>query len=119
MNRQIDFKDFINCFRKQFVFQTGKSGRRICKYYTWDNWGQGLKNDQWAIMVFIHTGIEYGFTDVEMLEELKIKTKLYEALKHEVAESTKKDYPDRVLRQKILTKIGLVKNCIKLGITLQ
>jgi hypothetical protein len=113
MNRQIDFKDFINCFRKQFVFQTGKGGRRISKYYTANNQEQGLKHDKWALMVFIHTGIEYGFTDRQMLEELKIKNKLYEAIKQEVAIAIKSDYPDQILRQKILTKTGLVKNCIK------
>lgn len=113
MKHKIPFEDFIFCFRKQFSFQTGKGGKRISKYYTANNQEQGLKNDQWAIMVFIHTGTVYGFTDSEMLEELKIRTSIYERLKQEVTNALKPDYPDQILREKIMTKIGLVKNCIK------
>jgi hypothetical protein len=113
MNHHLDFAKFITCFRKQFTFQAGKGGKRISKYFTAYNQEQGLKNDMWAIMVFIHAGEQYGFTDSEMLDELKIKIKLYQTLKQEVRNALRPDYPDHILRQKILTKTGLVKNCIR------
>lgn len=106
------FENFIQCFRKQFIFQTGRGGRRISKYYTNENAEQGLRNDQWAIMTFIYLGNKYGFTDDEMIEELKIKQTLYDFLKEEVWNIINTDYPDVLLRRKVLTKIRLVENCI-------
>lgn len=109
---KLTFENFIRCFRKQFIFQVGHGGRRISKYYTNENAEQGLKNDQWGIMVFIHLGIKFGFSDEQMIEELKIKQHLYDFLKEEVWEIVNTDYSDKLLRRKVLTKMGLVENCI-------
>lgn len=110
---KLAFDDFIVCFRKQFIFQKGRSGKRISKYHTDSNQEQGLKNDKWAMMVFIHTGTMYGFKDDEMQDELRIRFGLYEVLKQEVAEVIKPGYHDLALHQKVLVKIGLVKNCVR------
>lgn len=109
---KLSFCDFIACFRKQFIFQVGKGGRRISPYYTAQNSEQGLKNDKWGIMVFIHTGSQYGFSDLEMMDELKIRKSLYEVLKEEVAAIIKNGHSHNLLHKKIMCKIGLVYNCV-------
>lgn len=109
---QLKFEDFITCFKKQFLLQKGKGGHRISPYYTNYNAEQHLKNDLWGIMVFIYTGSMFGFSDTEMRKELKIGKSLYEELKDVVPDVIHKDYPDVKLRQKVLVKIGLVKNCV-------
>ena len=110
---KLRFEDFITCFRKQFIFQTGRGGNRICKYYTAHNQEQGLKNDKWAIMVFIHTGNHFGFSDDELQDELHIRFGLYEVLKQEVRDVLSRNYHDKKLREKVKVKIGLVKNCVR------
>lgn len=109
----LTFDDFIICFRKQFIFQVGKGGRRISKYYTAKNQEQGLKNDQWAMMVFIYLGNHYGFSDDVLREELNISLRLYYFLGEEVINVIKPSYPDRNLHKKVVCKIGLVKNYIR------
>ena len=109
---QLPFEDFICCFRKQFLWQTGRGGRRISAYYTNFNQQQHLKNDQWGIMVFIHTGTQYGFTDKQMIRELKISKTLYEVLKDETPSVLNNKYPDKLLHKKVTIKVGLVKNTI-------
>lgn len=109
----LSFDQFISCFRKQFVFQNGRGGKRKSRYYTAKNQEQGLKNDYWAIMVFIHCGIHFGFNDTEMQDELKIRMGLYEVLKQEVEVVLKPDFHDHLLHKKVKVKIGLVKNCIR------
>lgn len=109
----LTFDDFITCFRKQFIFQTGRGGRRISRYYTAKNSEQRLKNDQWAIMIFIYLGNQCGFSDLELLDELKIRRPLYEFLKEEVHNVIKADYHDKALHNKVICKIGLVNNYIR------
>lgn len=104
--------DFIICFRKQFIFQVGKGGRRISRYYTAKNSEQRLKNDQWAIMVFIYLGNQYGFSDLQLLDELNIRKPLYDFLEEEVLNVIKPNYPDKNLHSKVVCKIGLVRNYI-------
>ena len=106
------FSDYIVCFRKQFLFQKGKWGHSVSAYYTNYNQERHLKNDQWAIMVFIHCGVLYGFTDATMLKELKISRSLYEILKEETPTLLQDNYPDKLLNEVLLTKIGLVQNVI-------
>ena len=108
----LTFKDFIICFRKQFIFQVGKGGRRISRYYTAKNSEQRLKNDQWGIMVFIYLGNQYGFPDEQLREELNISLRLYDFLGEEVLNVIKPDYPDKTLHGKVVCKIGLVRNYI-------
>jgi hypothetical protein len=108
----LTFDNFITCFRKQFIFQTGKGGRRISRYYTAKNSEQRLKNDQWAIMIFIHLGHQYGFSDIQLLDELKIRKSLYEFLKEEIINVINSNYPDKELHKKVICKMGLVKNHI-------
>lgn len=105
--------DFITCFRKQFIFQTGRSGRRISKYYTAENREQGLKTNTLAIMVFIYTGIHYGFNDEDLRCELKIKRSLYDVLKSEVFCIIQHGHEDHVLQKKVICKIGLVQNIVR------
>lgn len=106
------FKDYIICFRKQFLLQKGKGGHRISSYYTNYNQERHLKNDQWAIMVFIYCGSLYGFKDRQMIKELKISKSLFEILKEETPVILCKDYPDKLLNTVLRTKIGLVQNVI-------
>ena len=106
------FHDYIICFRKQFLLQKGKGGHRISAYYTNYNQERHLKNDQWAIMVFIYCGSLYGFKDAQMVKELKISRSLFEILKEETPIILHKDYPDKYLTQVLKTKIGLVQNVI-------
>ena len=106
------FKDYIVCFRKQFLLQKGHGGHRISAYYTNYNQERNLKNDQWAIMVFIYCGSLYGFKDSLMLKELKISKSLFDILKEETPEILHKDYPDKLLNTVLITKIGLVQNVI-------
>ena len=107
------FKDYIVCFRKQFLLQVGHGGHRISAYYTNYNQERNLKNDQWAIMVFIHCGSLYGFKDNQMLKELKISKSLFDILKEETPSIIHKDYPDKILNLVVRTKIGLVQNVIR------
>lgn len=109
----LPFDDYITCFRKQFIFQIGKGGRRISKYYTAKNQEQGLKNDQWAIMIFIYLGKLYGFSDDELNDELGIRESLYDLLKEELLNVIKPDYADHNLHKKVVCKIGLVRNYIR------
>ena len=106
------FVDYIVCFRKQFLFQKGKWGHSVSAYYTNYNQERNLKNDQWAIMVFIYCGTNYGFTDIQMLKELKIRKSLYEILKEETPILLQDDYPDKLLNSVLKIKIGLVQNVI-------
>lgn len=106
--KNLDFADFIICFRKQFVFQKGRGGRRISPYHTAQNYEQGLKCDTWAMIVFIYCGTHYGFSDEEMLAELRIKPSLYEVLKESTPAILKRDYDDYALHMKVITKIKLV-----------
>lgn len=108
----LSFENFIICFRKQFIFQIGHGGRRISRYYTAQNAEQGLHNDQWAIMCFIYAGTRYGFSDKEMIEELKIKQNLYDVLKEEIWLIVNTNYSDKKLQNKVLCKIKLIENCI-------
>lgn len=108
----LTFENFVKCFRKQFIFQIGHGGRRISPYYTAQNAEQGLKNDQWAIMCFIYLGIRYGFSDLQLRDELKIKESLYNFLKEEVENVIIPDYPNKALHRKVVVKIGLVENAI-------
>lgn len=110
---KLDFKDFISCFKKQFIFQKGHGGRRVSDYFTAKNYEQGIRNDQWAIMVLIYTGSKYGFSDEQLITELKIKKNLYEFLKEETYNAIQRDYHDKTLHQKIVCKIGLVENCVR------
>jgi hypothetical protein len=108
----LTFENFITCFRKQFIFQIGHGGRRISKYYTAQNAEQGLKNDQWGLMCFIYLGAKYGFSDLQLRDELKIKENLYNFLKEEVENVIKPDYQNKALHKKVVSKIGLVENAI-------
>jgi hypothetical protein len=108
----LTFDNFITCFRKQFIFQTGKGGRRISRYYTAKNSEQRLKNDQWAMMVFIHLGHLYGFSDTQIIEELNIRKSLYDTLKEEVVNVLSSNYPDKNLHKKVVCKAGLVRNLV-------
>src|SRR5688572_20599733 len=101
--KKLDFQDFIACFKKQFVFQKGRGGRRISPYYTNDNYEQGLKTDTWGIITFIYCGSHYGFTDAEMLAELKIKQSLYEVLKESTPAILRRDFDDYELHKKVVT----------------
>ncbi len=109
---KLTFADYLCCFKKQFVFQKGHGGRRISGYYTALNSEQGLKNDMWAMMVMIYTGNNFGFTDLEILDELRIKTSLYKVLKEEVLNVIHHSYPDKNLHRKVKIKIGLVNNAM-------
>lgn len=109
---KLEFDEYIFCFRKQFLFQKGHGGHRISQYYTNYNQQQRLKNDQWAIIVFIYCGEKYGFEDIEMRKELKISPSLYEVLKEEIPEILSSSYPDELLHKKVTSKIKLVKNSI-------
>ena len=108
----LSFDEFIACFRKQFIFQVGKGGRRVSKYYTAQNQEQGLKNDQWAIMIFIYLGKLYGFSDDQLNDELNIRESLYDLLKEEVVNVMKPNYHDNLLHRKVMCKIGLVRNYV-------
>lgn len=108
----LKFEDYIVCFKKQFCLQKGKGGHRISAYYTNYNMQSGLKNDTWGIMVFIHCGLRFGFTDKEMLNELKISSSLYEILKDETPKVLSDKYPDVLLHKRVLAKIGLVNNSV-------
>jgi hypothetical protein len=110
---KISFEQFISCFRKQFQFQVGRGGRRVSKYYTSQTWERGLKNDKWAIMVFIHTGSAYGFNDLQMHAELNISRSLYNFLKEETINVLQSSYHDKLLHKNVICKIGLVKNYIR------
>lgn len=115
----LSFKEYVTCFRKQFVFQNGKGGKRICRYYTANNSEQNLKCSEWAIMVFIHCGNKIGFSDPELLQELKIKQKLFDILKLSVQDILYPDHHefndphDQNLSNKIKVKTGLVENAIR------
>lgn len=111
--RQLAFDDFVICFRKQFIFQTGRGGRRLSKYYTNYSLEEGRKRDSHrALMVFIYTGKRYGYTANQMLSELKIRDSLYDVLHDEVHKIVAKGYPDKELCRKIKIKIGLVENAV-------
>lgn len=112
MAPKLEFKEFIACFRKQFYFQTRKGGRFHSHYYTNCNKQQGLKNDQWAMMIFIHLGTLYGFSDIQIKEELKLRKSHYELLKEEVRKVYRPSYYDRKLHDKVVVKSGLVINAI-------
>lgn len=109
---KLDFEDYISCFKKQFLLQKGRGGHRISPYYTNYNQQQNLKNDQWGIIVFIYCGGKYGFTDSKMRGELKIGTSLFEVLKEETPQIISPNYPDKLLHQKVTSKIRLVKNSV-------
>jgi len=109
---QLAFENFTACFKKQFLFQKGRGGRRISPYHTDKNSEQHLKNDVWGMMVFIHVGGLYGFTDRQMRKELKISESLYEELKEELPNVINYKYHDQILHRKVVVKIGLVKNSI-------
>ena len=109
---KLSFESYIICFKKQFLLQKGRGGRRTCAYYTNYNQQQSLKNDQWGIMVFIHCGGLYGFTDGQMLAELKINKNLYDVLKEETPNILHFTYPDKLLHKMVHVKIGLVKNAV-------
>jgi hypothetical protein len=109
----LKFEDFVRCFRKQFIFQKGKGSGRSSRYFTDYNSEQGMQHDQWGIMAFIHTGAHYGYSDNLLRKELNIPINLYETLKEEAAGAVKPDYPDQQITRKILTKAGLVKNCVR------
>ena len=113
-HKELFFEDFVSCFRKQFQFQVGHGGRRISRYYARQTWERGLKNDQWAIMVFIYTGTLYGFPDDKLMAEVKIRESLYFFLKEEVDSVIQSNYPDQLLHRNVVCKIGLVKNAVSL-----
>ena len=116
---KITFEDFIYCFKKQFLLQKGKGGQRISPYYTNYNQELKLKNDTWGIMVFIHCGTKFGFTDKEMVEELRIKPSLYEVLKEVTPQVLQYDYPDKRLHVKVKAKINLVNNCVYINFSVK
>jgi hypothetical protein len=107
--QKIKFEDFITCFRKQFIFQRGRSGRRNCKYYPINT--PGLSNNKWIIYVFIHTGKKFGFSDQELQSELHLKKEFYNYMKRESSKILQPTYDDKVLQKKVIIKIGLVENC--------
>ena len=109
---KLTFDQYITCFKKQFLLQKGRGGRRISSYYTNYNQEQHLKNDVWGIMVFIHCGAKYGFSSKQMRMELKISPSLYEELKEETPNIINPKYADRNLHTKVITKIGLVQNAV-------
>jgi hypothetical protein len=117
---QLAFTDFICCFRKQFLLQKGRGAnqhqqresRRTSPYYTNYNQEQHLKNDEWGMMVFIYTGCLFGFTDKEMRAELKISKETYETLRVAGKMVIRNRYTDKVLHDKVLTKVQLIKNVV-------
>lgn len=107
-------QEFCTCFRKQFCFQNGKGGNRAGKYFTAFNQERGLKNDRWGMMCFIHLAALYGFTDNQILDELKIRGSMYAILKYKTANIVTKGCEDKQLEKTILNKIALVKNSVKI-----
>lgn len=108
----LPMEDFVKSFRSQFIFQAGKGGLRKGGYYTAYNQERGLPNDCWAMMTFITVAPLYGFNEEEIRTELHVSPSKFERLKEEVVQIMKPEYPDRRLRETILVKSGLVKNCI-------
>ena len=69
----LTMEDFVQSFRKQFIFQKKKiNGVSERKYYTAYNSERNLKTDTWAIIVFIHLAPKYGFTPQQIRHELNI-----------------------------------------------
>jgi hypothetical protein len=108
----LPMEDFVFCFRKQFMFQRGKGGMRVGKYYPIKSGALGLKTDKWVILVFMYVGEICGFTDDEMRKELGIKASLYEVLKKELPNITSGKYPDKMLYKIISNKSKLVRNSL-------
>lgn len=108
----LKLKDFVNSFRKQFVFRKSKSQKGDLSYFTAYNNEKGLKTDTWAIIVFIDLAPKYGFAAKEIRQELKIKSSLYEVLLNETPALLSPKCDDKILRQTILVKSGLVQNHI-------
>ena len=109
----LKMEDFVQSFRKQFIFQKKKiNGVSERKYYTAYNSERNLKTDTWAIIVFIRLAPRYGFTPEQIRNELNIKHSLYEVLSNEIPELLSPVCDDKNLRETILVKSGLVRNHI-------
>lgn len=104
---------FVQCFRKQFLFQNGRGGHRKGRYYTAYNKERGLHNDKWAIMVFIHTAPLYGFGDYEIISELGINRNMFSLLKEETPKFISDQCQDKTLHLTLINKIALVKNSVR------
>ncbi len=96
------------------MLQRGKGGLRSQMYYPYNRkLYQGLKNEQWAIMVFIITAKQYNFTDIEIIKELHIKENLYAVLVEELPNILSKSFEDQTLTLVIKKKCNLVRNSIQ------
>lgn len=112
-NQPISMEAFVQCFRKQFLFQNGRGGHRKGRYYTAYNKERGLHNDKWAIMVFIHTAPLYGFGDYEIISELGINRNMFSLLKEETPKFISDQCQDKTLHLTLINKIALVKNSVR------
>lgn len=107
-------QEFADCFRKQFILQQGKFGKRKKLYYAFTDSkkSMGLKTDLWVMIVFIICAEENGFNLDEIREELCVKPSMIEILKDEIPNILSKSYSDKKLQTTINNKIKLVRSSV-------
>lgn len=110
-NALLSMDDFSRLFRRQFYLQKGKGHCRKDMYYPAKKINPGVKSKYWIMMVFISTAERYGFTQNEIIEELKVPPSEFNIIRKHLLNLLESCRDDELSRM-VEVKSGLVHNTI-------